>query len=90
MADPSPEVARLRALAEEAVAGRLDVAAELARTLRLVADPDTGVDPYIVIGILVEAITHMLEQRIPQERQAEVATATVQTLLHRLKARGLF
>jgi hypothetical protein len=48
-----------------------------------------GVDPYAVLGILVEGVARTLVEHIPRERQAE-AVATMKELLdERLKTYGV-
>jgi hypothetical protein len=53
----------------------------------LIAESD--VDPYAVLGALIEGAAHTVARHIPTERQADSAEALVELLAERLKARGL-
>ncbi len=48
-----------------------------------------GMDPYVVLGILVEGAVQTLIRQIPAERQAETAAMLVELLGERLEAHGL-
>jgi hypothetical protein len=48
-----------------------------------------GVDPYAVLGVLVEGAVQTLVQHIPAERQAEAVAALSQLLDERLRASGV-
>jgi hypothetical protein len=48
-----------------------------------------GLDPYRVIGVLVEGAVQTLAQHIPTERQAEAAAALRELLDDRLRAAGV-
>jgi hypothetical protein len=48
-----------------------------------------GVDPYAVLGVLVEGAVQTLVQHIPAERQAEAVAALRQLLDERLAASGV-
>jgi len=47
------------------------------------------VDPYVILGVLVEGVVRTLAEHIPPERQAEAAASLKQLLEERLCARGL-
>ena len=47
------------------------------------------VDPYAVLGVLIEGAVHTLVQHIPAERQADTAATLVQLLEERLRAHRL-
>jgi len=59
----------------------------LAQMIRLITDD--GVDPYLILGVLVEGAVHTLATHIPPERQAETIAELRQLLADRLKAHGL-
>jgi hypothetical protein len=60
----------------------------LAQTISIIGESD--VDPYAILGVLIEGAAHTLAQHVPTERQAEnTATTVMQLLEERLKARGL-
>ncbi len=48
-----------------------------------------GVDPYAVLGILVEGVARTLVEHIPPERQAETAETLIELLRERLSTHGL-
>jgi hypothetical protein len=48
-----------------------------------------GMDPYAVLGILIEGAVQTLAQQIPPERQAQAAAELVALVQERLKAHGL-
>lgn len=47
---------------------------------------ELGMDPYAVLGVLVEGAVQTVVRQIPTERQAEAAETLVQLLKERLKA----
>ena len=59
----------------------------LAETIAMIGETD--VDPYSVLGVLIEGAAHTLKQHIPPERQADTAAMLMQLLEERLKAGGL-
>ena len=50
---------------------------------------ENDVDPYAILGVLIEGAAHTVGQHIPDERQADAAAALVELLKERLKAHGL-
>jgi hypothetical protein len=84
---PFPVVDDLIHQAERAAASKPDQVQLVAEVIRLTGDG--GVDPYLLIGILIEGVVHTLANHIPAERQTEVAAATVRLLLNRLNASRL-
>ena len=48
-----------------------------------------GLDPYAVLGILVEGVARALAEHIPRERQAEAVATLKQLLDERLKTYGI-
>jgi hypothetical protein len=59
----------------------------LAQMISMIGESD--VDPYAVLGVLIEGAAYTLTQHIPAERQADTAATLVQLLGERLKAHGL-
>ena len=47
-----------------------------------------GMDPYAVLGVLVEGAVQTLVQHIPEERRVETATTLVELLKERVVASG--
>jgi hypothetical protein len=50
---------------------------------------ETDVDPYAVLGVLIEGAAHTLAQHVPAERQPETAATLMRLLQERLKAHRL-
>lgn len=50
---------------------------------------ELGIDPYAVLGVLVEGAVQIVVQQIPAERQAEAGAALMQLLKERLQSRGV-
>ena len=48
-----------------------------------------GMDPYAVLGILLEGAVQTVVKQIPAERQAEAAATLVELLIERLAASGI-
>jgi hypothetical protein len=48
-----------------------------------------GMDPHVVLGILIEGAVQTLILQIPAERQANAAATLIELLEERLKAHGL-
>lgn len=46
------------------------------------------VDPYLLNGVLIEAVANTIHSRIPGRRKRQVATETIRLLLERLQAGG--
>jgi hypothetical protein len=72
---------------QRVAAGRPNPTFILAQTISLAGT--SGVDPYAVLGVLVEGAVQTLTQHIPPERQAEAAATLVELLRERLEAHGL-
>jgi hypothetical protein len=68
-------------------ANRPDPLHILAETISLIGESD--VDPYAILGVLIEGAVHTIARHIPTERQAETAATLLQLLEQRLTARGL-
>jgi hypothetical protein len=84
---PFPAVDALIRRVQRVAAGRPDPLRILAQTIDM-AGP-IGLDPYAVLGVLVEGAIRTIAQHIPPERQAEAAAALVELLSERLEANGL-
>jgi hypothetical protein len=88
MADrPYPAVDQLIRRIKRAAANRPDPAYLLAQTITMTGA--MGMDPYAVLGILVEGAVQTLVGQIPTERQAEAAAMLVELLIERLTACGI-
>ena len=48
------------------------------------------IDPYLLNGVLIEAITNTIHSHIPGSLRRQVATETIRMLLERLQAGGAF
>ena len=72
---------------QRVAADRPDPLHILAQMISMIGESD--VDPYAILGVLIEGAVHTLNQHVPAERQAETAAALVQLLEERLGARGL-
>jgi hypothetical protein len=72
---------------QRVAAGRPDSTYVLAQMISMIGESE--VDPYAVLGVLIEGAVHTLARHIPTERQAETTTMLVQLLEARLKAHGL-
>jgi hypothetical protein len=59
----------------------------LAQMISMIGESD--VDPYAILGVLIEGAAHTLTQHVPAERQADTATTLTQLLEKRLTAHGL-
>ena len=69
---------------ERVAADRPDPIYILAQMISIVGESD--VDPYAVLGVLLEGAAHTIARHIPAERQADTAEALVELLAERLKA----
>jgi hypothetical protein len=59
----------------------------LAKTITL--SVEVGMDPYAVLGLLIEGAVHTLVGHIPKKNQAEAAAMLRELLDERLKAAGI-
>jgi hypothetical protein len=84
---PYPAVDALIRRVQRVAASRPDPLNILAQTIKM--SGPIGLDPYKVLGVLVEGAVQTLVQDIPPERQAEAAATLVELLNERLKAHGL-
>jgi hypothetical protein len=72
---------------QRVAANRPDPLHILAQMISMIGESD--VDPYAVLGVLVEGAVHTLARHVPAERQAETAEMLVQLLTERLQAHRL-
>jgi len=79
-------VASLILLAEQAASEQPDLISVLAEKVKAAVASDA--DPYLLMGTLIEGITHTLAS-IPPERRHDTARAAVGLLFDRLRAEGL-
>jgi hypothetical protein len=91
-ASPSPdqdqsELDKLIQLAEQAAADEPDPVQALADIIKTVSE--SGADPYLIMGVLVEGAVLTLRRRIPDERQEDTASAVLQLLADRLRDAGM-
>ena len=82
-----PAVEALVRRVQRAAASRPDPLHVLAATISMAGI--IGMDPYAVLGILIEGAVQTLAQQIPPERQAQAAAELVALVQERLKAHGL-
>jgi uncharacterized protein (DUF2342 family) len=84
---PYPAVEALIRRVKRVAASRPDPLHVLAATINMTGT--IGMDPYAVLGVLVEGAVQTLAEQIPPQRQPEAAAALVALLRERLEARGL-
>jgi hypothetical protein len=84
---PYPAVEALVRKIQRVAASRPDPIHILAQTIAMTGT--IGVDPYVVLGVLVEGTVQTLVQHIPAERQAEAVATLKQLLEERLAAWGV-
>jgi hypothetical protein len=82
-----PAVDHLARRAERVAAGRPDPIRILAKTITMTGV--IGMDPYAVLGTLIEGAVQTIVQQVPQERQAETAATLVHLLKERLAVCGI-
>ena len=81
-----PAVDRIVRHADAIAAGEPDLVSDLAQAARRTIDG--GGDPYLTIGVLVEAIAYAFVQQIPRAKQPDAAMAVLKMLMERLDANG--
>jgi hypothetical protein len=69
---------------QRVAADRPDPLHILAQMISMVGEAD--VDPYAVLGVLIEGAAHTVTRHIPAERQADTTSTLIQLLEERLKA----
>ena len=81
----SEEIERLSAVAREAASGSVDLPAALTAAIKAAA---TGpADPWVVAGVLVAGLAHVVGT-IPEERRRDCGLAVVQMVIERVRAVG--
>ncbi len=73
---------------ERETATRPELPEVLAMVVRMMVASD-DVDPYLLLGVLTEGVSHTIASRIPEEDQTEVAGEALSLLQERLQAKGL-
>jgi len=73
--------------AVEAAERESDPLATLALLLRLILRSEA--DPYLLNGILIDALVASIAEKIPAEKRAETAAAAHLLLANRLRQRGI-
>jgi uncharacterized protein (DUF2342 family) len=84
---PFPAVEALIRQVQRVAASRPDPMHILAQTISMTGA--IGVDPYTVLGVLVEGAVQTVVEQIPAEQQMETAATLVRLLKERLNARGV-
>lgn len=82
-----PAVEALVRRVQRVAANRPDPLYILAQTISMTGT--IGMDPYAVLGVLVEGAVQTLIEQIPAEQQTEVAATLIELLTERLKAHRL-
>jgi hypothetical protein len=72
---------------QRVVANRPDPMHILAETISLIGESD--VDPYAIVGVLIEGAVHTIARHVPAERQAETAATALRLLEERLGGHGV-
>jgi hypothetical protein len=84
---PYPAVDALIRRVQRVAASRPDPLYILAETINLAGT--IGMDPYAILGVLVEGAVQTVIHHIPSERQEEAAVTLIELLKERLQAGGL-
>ena len=84
---PDDEVSRLAELAKQATLGAPEVPGELGKAIRAAA-AGPG-DPWLVAGVLIAGLAHLIGTAIPPERRQDCAAAALATLREELWKSGL-
>lgn len=84
---PYPAIDALVRRVKRIAAERPDPTQILAEMITMIGASD--VDPYVILGVLVEGAVQTVAQHVPAERQAEAAAALRELLGERLNAHGL-
>jgi hypothetical protein len=71
---------------QRVAANRPDPLHILAQTISIIGESD--VDPYAILGVLIEGAAHTLTQHVPTERQADTATTLMQLLMPQPRRQG--
>ena len=73
---------------ERETATRPELPEVLTTVIRMMVASDDA-DPYLLVGVLTEGVSHAIASRIPKEDQSEVAGEALSLLRERLQANGL-
>jgi hypothetical protein len=84
---PYPAIDVLIRRVQRAAASRPDPLYVLAETINMTGA--IGLDPYAVLGVLIEGAVQTIIHHIPPERQAETVGTLIELLNERLEAGGL-
>ena len=84
---PFQAVDKLIRRVQRVAADRPDPLHILAQMISMIGESD--VDPYAIMGVLIEGTVHTLINHLPAERQAHTAPTLMQLLEERFKAHGL-
>ena len=84
---PFQAVDKLIRRVQRVAADRPDPLHILAQMISMIGESD--VDPYAIMGVLIEGTVHTLINQVPAERQADTAPTLMQLLEERFKAHGL-
>jgi hypothetical protein len=82
-----PAVEVLIRRVQRVAASRPDPLHVLAATISMTST--IGMDPYAVLGILIEGAVQTVARQIPPERQAQASAELIALMHERLKAHGL-
>ncbi len=84
---PYPAIDALIRRVQRVAASRPDPLHILAETINL--SGTIGMDPYAIVGVLVEGAVQTIVRHIPPERRAEAAATLIELLHERLEAGGI-
>jgi hypothetical protein len=84
---PYPAIDVLIRRVQRVAASRPDPLYVLAETINMAGT--IGMDPYEVLGVLIEGAVQTIVHHIPPERQAETVDTLIELLNERLEAGGL-
>jgi hypothetical protein len=84
---PYPAIDALVRRVKRIAAERPDPTHVLAEMITMIGAAD--VDPYVILGVLVEGTVQTVVRHVPAERQAEAAAMVADLLGERLNAHGL-
>lgn len=72
---------------EAETATRPELPQVLAHVIRMMVASEA--DPYILVGVLTEGVSHTIASRIPRANQGEVAEEALALLRERLETNGM-
>jgi hypothetical protein len=77
----SDHIARLRTLAQQGADSTVDVPAVIAVLVKEATLQ--GVEPWVLIGVLLESAAHLIREAIPEQQRAECVGAALLMLRER-------